>query len=62
MKKNDRFAEVFSKGKVDHIEVFVDKRTGVNCVFRSARYSGGLTALLDKDGKPVVTPVSDFDK
>lgn len=62
MKKNDRFAEVFSKGKVDYIEVLVDKRTGVNYVFRSAGYFGGLTALLDKDGKPVVTPVSDLDE
>lgn len=36
-------------------EVIVDKITGVNYLFCHAADAGGLTPLLDKDGKPVVT-------
>ena len=32
-----------------------DTETGVNYVFHKDGYAGGLTPLLDKDGKPVVT-------
>ena len=35
--------------------VFVDKLTGVNYLFVQNGYAGGLTPLLDADGKPVVT-------
>ena len=37
--------------------VLVDRKTGVNYLFAASGYSGGLTVLLDTDGKPVVTPV-----
>ena len=37
--------------------VLVDRKTGVNYLFAASGYSGGLTVLLDADGKPVVTPV-----
>ena len=37
--------------------VIVDKETGVNYLFVHEGYSGGITPLLDKDGKPVVTRV-----
>lgn len=35
--------------------VLVDKETGVNYLFVQSGYAGGLTPLLDADGKPVVT-------
>ena len=35
--------------------VLVDKETGVNYLFFQSGYAGGLTPLLDADGKPVVT-------
>lgn len=35
--------------------VFVDKKTGVNYLFVQSGYAGGLTPLLDADGKPVIT-------
>ena len=35
--------------------VIVDKETGVNYLFVHRGYGGGLTPLLDADGKPVVT-------
>ena len=54
MKKENRFEKVYS---LVGVEILVDKETGVNYLFRSAGYSGGLTVLLDKDGKPVITPI-----
>ena len=59
MKKENRFKKVYSQGGMESMEILVDKETGVNYLFRSAGYSGGLTVLLDKDGKPVVTPVEE---
>lgn len=55
---DDRFVKVYSQGNgltSSQIVVYVDKVTGVNYVFCQAGYAGGLTPLLDKDGKPVVT-------
>ena len=39
--------------------VLVDRKTGVNYLYHSGGYSGGLTVLLDKDGKPVITPIEE---
>lgn len=52
-----RFEKVYSQGTMSTTEIWVDRETGVNYLFRANGYAGGLTVLLDKDGKPVVTPV-----
>ena len=57
MAKNDRFEKVYTQGALATMEIWVDKETGVNYLYRASGYAGGLTVLLDKDGKPVVTPV-----
>lgn len=57
MKTNDRFIKTFSQGKLNVMEIWVDKETGVNYLYHSAGYGAGLTVLLGQDGKPVVTPV-----
>lgn len=54
--KYKRFEKVYSQGG-GGTEIWVDKETGVNYLYHSSGYAGGLTPLLDKDGKPVVTPV-----
>ena len=56
-KDEDRFEQVYSQGLMSTMEIWVDKETGVNYVFRSSGYAGGLTPLLGRDGKPVVTPI-----
>jgi hypothetical protein len=56
MSKNDRFEKIYSQGKISTTEILVDKETGVNYIFHQNGYAGGMTVLLDKDGKPVVTP------
>ena len=35
--------------------VLVDRETGVNYLYVGRGYGGGLTPLLDADGKPVIT-------
>jgi hypothetical protein len=57
MKQEERFVRIYSQGKIDYVEILVDKETGVNYLYRQSGYSGGLTPLLDKDGKPVITPM-----
>lgn len=59
MKKEKRFEKVYSQGGLTAVEILVDRETGVNYLFRQSGYGGGLTVLLDKDGKPVVTPIKD---
>jgi len=58
MAKNDRFEKVYSQGILTSTtEIWVDKETGVNYIFHASGYSGGMTVLLDREGKPVITPI-----
>ena len=54
---NERFVEVYSQGVTNVRKVFVDTETGVNYLLASSNMTGGcgMCALLDADGKPVVT-------
>lgn len=54
MAKDNRFEKIYSQG-MGSMEIWVDKETGVNYVYRQSGYSGGLTVLVDADGKPVVS-------
>ncbi|MBR2403541.1 MAG: xylan 1,4-beta-xylosidase [Lachnospiraceae bacterium] len=56
-KVDDRFERVYSQGAMNVMEIWVDRETGVNYVFHASGYAGGLTPLLDRDGKPVVSPI-----
>ena len=53
-----RFVKAYSQG-VGTTEIWVDKETGVNYLFHQSGYAGGLTVLIDKDGKPIVSPVTE---
>ncbi len=57
-KKDNRFEKVYSEG-LGSTEIWVDKETGVNYLFKTSGYAGGLTVLLDRDGKPVISPIGD---
>lgn len=50
-----RFDKIYSQGKFSGMEIWVDKQTGVNYLYAFSGYSGGLTVLLDEEGKPVIT-------
>jgi len=58
-KKEERFIRIHSEN-FDSELILVDKKTGVNYLFVSRGYAGGLTPLLNPDGTPVVTPVSQY--
>lgn len=58
MAKNvERFEKVYSQGTINVTEIWVDKETGVNYMYHQAGYAGGLTPLLDREGKPIITPI-----
>ncbi len=55
-KKEKRFIRIHSESTgLTGMEIWVDTLTGVNYLYMGAGYGGGLTALLDRDGKPVIT-------
>lgn len=56
MAKEKRFIKTYSQG-LGEIQILVDKQTGVNYLYKSEGYGGGLTPLLDAQGKPIVTPI-----
>ncbi len=59
MAKKERFKTVYSQGTIDVMQILLDTQTGVNYVFRKVGNAGGITLLLDKDGKPVISSVTD---
>ena len=58
-KKDNRFEKVYSQNGLSAgtVEVWVDRETGVNYLYRASGYSGGMTVLLDREGKPVISPI-----
>ena len=47
-KKEERFIRIHSEN-FDSEVILVDRKTGVNYLFVSRGYAGGLTPLLDRD-------------
>lgn len=60
MADDKRFIKTYTQGGFAEnlMQIWVDKKTGVNYLYSASGYSGGLTVLLNRDGTPVVTPVS----
>lgn len=54
---NERFEKVYSQGAVNVTEIWVDRETGVNYMFHASGYAGGMTPLLDREGKPIITTI-----
>ena len=58
--KEDRFVKtvVDNGGFSDnYMAIYVDRKTGVNYLFSSMGNAGGMTVLVDRDGKPIVSPL-----
>jgi hypothetical protein len=55
-----RFVVEHKEGVMTSTKIIVDRETGVNYLFVGEGYAGGLTVLLDRDGKPVITPVGRY--
>ena len=60
-KDDNRFEKIYKQGTLTGLEIWVDKRTGVNYLFSYSGYAGGLTVLVDRDGKPIITSVSELE-
>ena len=58
MAKDKRFIKTYVQGGLTSMEIWVDTQTGVNYLYHQSGYAGGMTPLLDRDGNPVITPVS----
>lgn len=57
MSKGQRFEKIYTQGVMTTTEIWVDKETGVNYLFHACGTAGGMTPLLDRDGKPIVSPI-----
>jgi len=59
-KKEDRFVKVLVDGggmSENYMAVYVDKKTGVNYLFSAYGNAGGLCVLVDREGKPIISPL-----
>ncbi len=55
MAKDNRFIISHKDtGIIDQVKVFTDTETGVQYLFVQSGYGGGLTVLVDKEGKPLL--------
>lgn len=52
-----RFVRTYGQGTLTVTEIWVDTQTGVNYLFHQSGYSGGMTPLLDREGRPVISPL-----
>ena len=57
MAKEKRFVRILKEGTLNLSEIWVDTQTGVNYLFHASGNAGGLTPMLDREGKPVVSPL-----
>ena len=57
MAKERRFVISNAEGKLTGTRIITDSQTGVQYLFAYDGYAGGLTALVDKDGKPLVDKI-----
>ena len=58
--KEDRFVKTVVDGggfSDNYMAIYVDRKTGVNYLFSSCGNAGGMCVLVDRDGKPIVSPL-----
>ena len=53
MAKEKRFEKIYSEG-MGTASIYVDRETGVQYLSISNGYAGGVTVLVDRDGKPLL--------
>lgn len=60
MIREDRFKKILIDGggmSENRMEIYVDRKTGVNYLFSACGNAGGLCVMVDRDGKPIVSPL-----
>ena len=59
-KKNNRFERIYEQSSMTMSEtIILDRKTGVNYLLVNSGYGGGLTPLLNRDGTPVVSTLTE---
>ena len=61
---NERFVETYSQGVTNVRKIIVETGTGVNYLLISSNMTSGcgVAILVDKDGKPLITPIKGKDE
>lgn len=54
-KKRFEIISAQGSGLTNYFQVIIDRETGVNYLCIKTGYGAGITPLLDKNGKPVIT-------
>lgn len=54
---DERFTKISSQGILATFEIWMDNETGVQYLWRHDGHADGLTPLLDREGKPIISPV-----
>lgn len=58
--KEDRFVKTVVDGgglSDNYMAIYVDRKTGVNYLFTQCGNAGGMCVLVDREGKPIVSPL-----
>ena len=50
----ERFEKIYGQGVMTCSEIWVDTQTGVQYFYHAAGNSGGMTVLVDAEGKPIL--------
>ena len=58
--ESNRFVKLYKQGS--YLEIWVDRETGVQYLYRMNGYSGGFTPLLDRDGKPLLASAEEMEQ
>ena len=62
MNKERRFEVILEETRslgTEVIRIIRDNRTGVQYLFSKSGYGGGVTVLVDRDGKPLLSNIYD---
>ena len=57
-----RFVRIYKQETLTTVlEIWMDRDTGVNYLYRRNGYSGGMTVLVDRDGKPLISQTNEWE-
>lgn len=52
--ENERFIQIYNQSSKDSFRIYYDKETKVMYLISDIYEGGGITVLVDKDGKPLL--------
>ena len=57
-----RFVRIYKQETLTTVlKIWMDRDTGVNYLYRRNGYSGGMTVLVDRDGKPLIGQTNEWE-